>query len=152
MLSSALLLAASMVVGQAQASTPKEHLKDLKPLIGSWVYEGPLHDEAPGLGDEGDTMFSSITYRWILDRNAIQIDWLTKINGNKVDAGRSLIGWDETKRSIMEWAVTTDGSTSGPWKKEGEVWTYSFSGIGPDGQRAPSSSTRTSGPTDTRSN
>jgi hypothetical protein len=36
----------------------------------------------------------------------------------------------------MEWAVTNDGSSSGPWKKEGDVWTYSFSGIGPDGQRS----------------
>jgi hypothetical protein len=98
MLSTALLLAASMVVGQA--GDTEQHLKGLQWFVGEWRAEVQLQEGIPGVAEKGDQMEVLGSHRWILGRNAIQVDWTHKINGAEVSMGRGLIGWDGLSNTI----------------------------------------------------
>lgn len=138
MISTTLLLAASVVVGQARDTSSHPELKGLEPLIGSWKYEGTLHDDVPGLAEKGAEITAVNTFRWILRGKAIQLDWSTKIDGQLAGTGRALLGWDGTTNKIMEWALTDKGNHSGQWKRQGDQWIYTSAGMGPEGKTAAS--------------
>jgi hypothetical protein len=113
-----------------QAPQPNEHLAGLKPFIGSWIYDGPLKDEIPGLAKKGERIVATNSFRWILGGNAIRLTYETTKDGELIDAGEAVIGWDGTTEKIMEWAFTDAGNHYGEWKPEGDTWVYSNVGTG----------------------
>ena len=128
-----LVLAVLMVPGQADDVSAKDRLKGLEPLIGSWVYDGVLQEDAPGLGKKGDSFKLTASHRWVLGKSAFQLDWKTDVGGKEANRGRALVAWDPASKTIMEWAVSTSGNHSGQWTHKDNVWTYALCGIGSAG-------------------
>lgn len=81
MLTSSLLVASALLVGQADS--PSEHLKILQPLAGQWVCDGVLQSDAPGIGPKGTEFLAVISYSWAIDRSALQIQWSGKSSKKK---------------------------------------------------------------------
>ena len=75
MLSTTLLLAASMVVAQVEEGPPgHEHLKCYDQLIGTWCYDGPLLEDTPQ-AKKGSEFLAHMSFEWILDGAAIETKW-----------------------------------------------------------------------------
>jgi hypothetical protein len=136
MLSTAFLLAASMVVvGQAEETTSNyEHLKVLQPFLGSWTYEGVLHDDIPGLAIKGVNVRIPFRYRWILNRNALMMDWSVQVDSGADLDGKVLIGFDPKGNKIVSGEFTSSGRYShGEWSVEGNTLTITGRGVAADG-------------------
>ena len=127
MLSTAFLLAVSMVMGQAGGT--ERHLKGLQWFVGEWRAEVQLQEDIPQIAKKGDQMEVLGSHRWILGRNAIQVNWTHRINGEEVSAGRALIGWEGLSNKIMQWSVTKEGNSFGEWTQHGDRWSYAAKGV-----------------------
>ena len=115
MLSTTLLIASSLIAGQVER--PSEHLKVLQPLIGQWVYVGPVQSDSPGLGPKGTEVIAVITYTWAMNKNALRIQWVGKSAGRKPVQFVELVGWDGKQKELVSQGF---GSLGGV---EHNVWT-----------------------------
>ena len=116
MLSTALLLAASMTIGQS-GETADPNLKQLTPLVGSWKvtfdWPGMPFDEA------------KVTYRWKLKGRYLEARW-SKTDGT--DLGPELFAWDPIKKSIRMWGFDPESFYEATWSFDGKKWAGKFSG------------------------
>jgi hypothetical protein len=145
MLSTALLLAASMAIGQAEATASNyEHLKVLTPFLGSWGYEGPLHEEIPGFAEKGAKLRILFRYQWILNKNAILMDWSIQQDGGGAVDGKVLIGFDPKGGNIVSGEFTSLGEYShSEWSVEGKTLTIHGRGFAADGSDTAATVTNT---------
>jgi hypothetical protein len=130
MLSTTLLLAASVVVGQAeeQAETPLHDFGEV--YVGSWVGDITLIADWPGRNKkQGDEVPGYMKSKWAVGRNAIVEE------GAAAGAAYTTIYvWDPLTKKIRSRYVDTGGSTWGAtFSKAGDNWEWEVSGCLNDG-------------------
>ena len=134
MLSTALLLAASMVVGQGDGVvSDQKQIHELGWLIGRWEGQFVLPEGIPDLGPPGSIVSDEQSLRWILDKRFIQYNFTSRIDGEVSAEGREVIGWDASSKHLVHWCFGSTGlHGSGVWRRDGEAWVLDWSGTAPD--------------------
>ena len=89
-----------------------EHLKPHSPVIGMWRYDGPLLETIPGFASKGTKYTNELSWKWILDRNAIEITSFSKFEGDKSISGKGLIGWNAAKKEVAYGGMDSLGGMS----------------------------------------
>ena len=103
------LATCGLAFGQPSASSNYEQLKCHEPLIGDWVYDGPVLDEVPGFAEKGSKVVFRISWQWILDKNAIDVTWSMELEGKPTISGKGLIAWDKAASRIVGGGVDSGG-------------------------------------------
>jgi hypothetical protein len=143
MFSSALvLLAASMVIGQA-GEDPKpgpdyEQLKAMEWMIGDW--EADYVVASPGLGLDGfkpgARAHSTNSYYWMENKNYIGLKFRDEIDGKVAHEGFEMIGVDPQSRKTVHWLFSILGGWGpGEWTVEGKTWKLKWAGTTGDGTK-----------------
>ena len=142
MLSTALLLAASMVVGQAEK--PDLLHEWANDFGGTWTSNQAAERELPGLLKQGETFDVISTVKWALEGSVLQIDNIaTKSNGQQI-ALTGLIAWDPSTQKVkMVWFHEATAWGELLYRKEGDKWIADWSMIDTDGTRETSKLTMT---------
>jgi hypothetical protein len=132
---SAILLAASMVIGQAAQSEPVDQLKDFGWLIGSWEFGYAPPVDIPELGlVKGENVSGRITTSWKLKKNIVVMDWESRA-GRTVTLGHEIVAWDADKKQVVHVAFTSDGGClTGVFKQDGDAWVSDWSRNIPGGK------------------
>jgi len=142
MLSTSLLLAASMVVGQADASPNYEHLKAFDGLVGTWVYEGPLKEDVPDVATKDTPMAVRITWEWTLNKAVVEGEYMIKFKDLPKIEGKRLFGWNAADNQIV-WghmnSLGVVGVGNATFSEDGK--TLRIAGKGIDGRGNKSSGT-----------
>ena len=141
MLSTALLLAASMVVGQnALSSTTEAQFKEYgQSMVGSWTGEATLAADWQGFGAKGEKITGEAVSKWILGKKAIQGSW--KLGGAK---GKSLTVWCPASKQIKVFQVHDSGDfTEAIITREGDKWAFKYAGESAEGKTISGASTLT---------
>ena len=142
MFSTALLLAASMVVGQgSETSKPGpdyQHLKAMEWMIGDWEAEYVV--TSPGLGLDGFTPGAKVhsfnSYFWMENKNYIGLRFRDEIDGEVVHAGFEVIGVDPHSRKTIHWLFSILGGWGpGEWSVDGRTWKLKWNGTTADGTK-----------------
>ena len=146
MLSTALLLAMSMVMGQAEkADQPtqkvatNEHLKVLEPLIGTWLHKHPAGIDWESVGVKtGDPLITRAVYSWVANGNGIQLVRTEELPSGKLifERRRELIAWNAETKQIVSFRIGPRGrSAHCKWKQEGEDWIMECDFVETTGER-----------------
>ena len=145
MLSTTLLLAASMVVGQAEAKSPMkpivyEHLKALECFVGKWESKATLPDDTPQsekLGElSGKEVVIRSTVRWTPGMCAQIENANYNIRGVEVIKGTAIRAWDQAAKNICSHTFTSHkGTWAGVWVKVGDKWIHEFEGTDLDDKK-----------------
>ena len=97
-----LIMASSMVIGQAQAAdltVPKDVLNELERLIGDWKVEGEMG---------GEPMTFTISHTWAPGKHAVL--WTGTFSGLGMKAtGCGMYGWDTANKVIRSSEYWTNG-------------------------------------------
>ena len=140
MLSTSLLLAASLVVGQAdiaaeQTKANVPHVADLAWLVGDWQGEYVLPEGVPEMGPAGSKVVSMHTWRWTLGKKFITLRIQEEINGKVASAGEEILGKDQGTGALAHWFFGSTGiHGSGTWRRDGNQWELKWRGFGPGGK------------------
>ena len=134
MVSAAFLLAASMVMGQAEgAASRQKHIQELGWLIGRWEGEFVLPEGIPDLGQPGSIVSDEQSFKWILNKSFIQYNFTSRIDGKVSSEGMEVVGWDAQSGKLMHWVFGSTGLHGlGVWRRDGEAWVLDWSGTAPD--------------------
>ena len=141
MLSSCLLLAASMVVGQTSASSNYEHLKQIEWIIGEIEWTSEAEKEIPGVCEKGDKLCGWAEHEWVLNKNAIvvRLSIETADKGIEVLSYQGMIGWDAGETRIVSGGFNSIGSHStSVWSCEGDKWLLKGKGVLGTGEKTTS--------------
>ena len=106
MLTSALLITASLVLGQAEKPQSNfEHLKALDSVTGEWI--GTVQTE-----DGSEPIEVLLSYEWVLNKN-VQLGVLSiKRDDEKIEALRVMRVWDAATKQIKVFVVSFEGAHS----------------------------------------
>ena len=124
------VLAASIAVGEVERTdNPLHEFGSL--IVGRWIGEVSVEADWPGVGKKGDKAMRTNTVRWIVDRNAIEIEWHM---GEAM--GKGIFFKEPTKNQITSYGVETNGGASKViiTKKDG-AWVWTASGMYEDGTK-----------------
>ena len=100
MFSTAFLLAASMVVGQAEPKVPEDFQAAMQYLVGEWIVEGNINGE-------GFTL--TMTYSWAPGKHCLILT-ATNDNENALrNSGTGIIGRDPSTNELVETAYLHSG-------------------------------------------
>ena len=129
MLSALILLAASMVVGQAEqvkVAVPQEVLSFFGNFVGEWRMEG--------VALEG-TMSGVNTWKWAEGKHCLTYDTVWKEAGGTARA-LAICGWDSAKKQLVETEYWTGGGTNTLRysKINDALWKGTMSGVEADGK------------------
>lgn len=114
----AFAVVASAALGQLEAGSTHEHLKELSTLIGQWKVEGI---------DAGQETSGYMKVEWMHDKNFILTKSVTKDPNGKDLPFTTIIGWDPVNKQIQEWGFGGYGGYGHcTWKKSGNIWTLTF--------------------------
>lgn len=123
MLSTTVLLAASMIAGQAHGEKAIDpNLKPLTPLVGSWDVEF----DWPDLPVEK----AKVTYSWVLHGKYLEARWRA-IDGEFL--GSEYFAWDPTEKEIRLWGFDPWSFSNATWKISGNKWTGTYTSVSFDG-------------------
>ena len=137
MLSTALLLAASMV-GQADANTTGfALLKEwASAFTGEFTYETTTNFAIEGVCEKGDKYENCSSTEWIQEDVALVKKTDHKVKGKTVASGVALIGWDAVKGAIVTTYMDSLGARlNGTITKKGDQWITRFEGTLGDGRK-----------------
>ena len=131
---STLLVASSMLVTQVSATSPSwEHLKALDPLVGEWVYEGPLQEGLVGL-PTGDAVRMQFSFQWILDKAVLRWEWKITARDKEIVQGIEHLGWNAKEKKIVSVMFATNGDfDTSQWSVEKSSFTSHYTGSLADG-------------------
>jgi uncharacterized protein (TIGR02246 family) len=104
-----------------EASSPGEHLVDLKWLVGDWIAE---------------TADSAVEHHfgWSEDGNFILGEFSVRTDGQQVMDGTQRIGWDPLAKQIRSWIFDSEGGyLESEWTEFEDGWMVRISGVRPDG-------------------
>ena len=108
----AVLSLGSLANGQQQPAASYEQLKSFDQLAGTWIYEGPALEDIPGLVAKGDRVTVRTSWQWILDKHALETQWVIEIPEKFSLVGRGLIAWDGAGSRIVGGGVDSTGGHS----------------------------------------
>lgn len=123
-----LVVAASMVVGQAAAGqTPIDQFGDA--FAGRWVGEVKLVADWPGLGSKGEKIVGFIRATRVAGKSAVKFDWVI---GDSVE--HCLHVWDAANEKIRFLSSSSKGTIyHGEMSKSGDSWPWQLEGSFKDG-------------------
>jgi hypothetical protein len=129
MLSTSILLAASMVVGQAEqvkVAVPQEVLSFFGYFVGEWRMEGVALDGA---------VSGVNTWKWAEAKHCLTYDSLWKDKNGTAHA-LAICGWDPAKKQLVETEYWTGGGTNTLRysKISDALWEGTMSGVESDGK------------------
>ena len=134
MLSTALLLVGSMVVGQAEV--PEQFKEYGKAFAGKWISEFELDADIPGVAKRGDKVAVRGTTDWILENTAVEGNWSADLNGKPAGTGKWIASWDRSSNEIVSFGVDSFGGRGqSVFKKVGDRWIETATYVGPDGRK-----------------
>lgn len=105
----ALAIATAQSYGQDEPAPYFEHLKILSPLIGTWTYDGPVLEDVPDIAKKGSKIVAQISYKWILNKNAIEENWEAELEGGLKFSGKALFGWNAADKKIVVGSMNSIG-------------------------------------------
>lgn len=109
---SAGILVCGMAHGQEEPGPNQELLKSHRPVIGTWRYEGPLLESIPEFAEKGTKYVNQISWKWILDKYAVEIAWFSEFEDGKRISGKGLIGWNAAEKEITFGGMDSSGGIS----------------------------------------
>ncbi|MCI0460935.1 MAG: hypothetical protein L0Z62_28635 [Gemmataceae bacterium] len=133
------------VVGLSQGqgkATPSnyEHLKQLEWLIGTHTDETVAKKDEPGAVKKGDKLTWTLSYKWALNKNAIQTSLTIKTKSATVWERAGMIGWDTANKQLVSGAFNSAGGHAmAIWSSKDGKW-Y-IKGKGSNGEGKSTSST-----------
>jgi hypothetical protein len=139
MLSTTLLLAASIVVGQAQAPTGNyEHLKQLEWIVGTWEAEVEAREAGPGF-EAGQKVQLRMENEWQLQKNIIAVAWTVKVHDFTLSAHQGIIGYDAANERVVSGGFDSlGGYRYAVWSGESPEWMADRTGAEGDGKKVSS--------------
>lgn len=124
---------ASLVVGNAYAESPADHMKKLEPFIGEWVYIGPVQEDL-SIAGKGGQVIAHNRFRWAIGKSAVVLEWSFRPEGQEAELGIELLGWDRKAKAIRSIMQTKSGAQdSGAWSFDGTTLKWSGSGLDAEG-------------------
>jgi hypothetical protein len=142
MLSASLILAASILVGQAEKPSPGyEHLKSLEFLVGDWEVKGALWVDVPGVIPKGSQFVGHGHYEWTWNKSAIQWKWTIDYGKGVVLYAGGTIIWNPGKRQITSVSTNSLGAYGqGVWTfdAQGKDWIVTDKQIDAEGKETSS--------------
>jgi hypothetical protein len=146
MLSTAVLMAASMVVGQADRESSYEHMKDLEMLIGTSVGVFELPVGRPEIGEARSKIERRVSARWALNRSVVVFRFSRLVDDEPTVKWMELAYWNPEMNRIEHSILVPGGSSStGVWSKEGDELILRWSVVLPDVKYAGISRMRSTG-------
>ncbi len=133
----AVLLACGVAYSQDEPGANYEHLKSYDQLIGNWIYDGPLLEDSPVFGDKDSKMIVRISRRWILNKNAIEMNWSIEVKGDTVMSGKGMTGWDSAEGKIIGGGMNSRGGhglDTATYDEATKTWTIAAKGVDAKGQ------------------
>jgi hypothetical protein len=107
---SAVLVVSGVAWAQERPDASPEQLKCYEPLVGNWVYQGPALEEIPGVLAKGDSMVARFTWKWIVNKHALETRWTLEAPAKTTVEGRGLIAWDSAESRIVGGSVDSVGA------------------------------------------
>ena len=132
-----LLLACGVTHGQDEPGPGFEHLKSCGPFIGTWRYEGPLLEEVPDFAAKGSDVVFQLSWKRILNKSAVEYNWLVKFDNGTELSGKDLIGWNADQDEIVQGGMSSTGAIrmgSVTFDTEAKSMTMTTKGIAGDGE------------------
>ncbi len=131
---SSLIVVSTMLVTQATETSPSwKHLQELDPLVGTWVFEGPLQGELVGL-PKGTSVRMEFSFQWVLNKAVLRWEWKISAGGKQVAHGLEHLGWNAKEGKIVGVMFSTDGDfDTSHWTIEKNAFTSHFIGSLADG-------------------
>jgi hypothetical protein len=78
-------------------------------MLGTWKYEGPLLEDVPGMAEKGSKFSVTLTWRRILDKQAVMESWSGEFEGGKTFSGKALIGWNAAEKKLVYGSMNSNG-------------------------------------------
>lgn len=103
------LVATFVACGAAVGAEPNEHLKDFGPFIGNWRYEGPFLHDVSDEGEKGTKCVVDFSWRWILGKHAVMMDWSVNFEEGATLSGKKLSGWNAAEEKIVGGGMSSMG-------------------------------------------
>ena len=103
----------SVLVAEDDGKPTYEALKVFEPLIGDWEGKSESLGIFEGLPDRGTKKtINKTTYRWLVDRTAVQREWETLADDGKtvINIGTSIFTLDPITKNIVSTNFGYDGS------------------------------------------
>ena len=110
-----LILCAMVVLGcgvsyaQGKTGTNFEHLKCYGPMLGTWRYEGPSLEDVPDAAKKGTECVFQVSWRWILNKSAVEEVFTLEFEGGKKFSWKGLVGWNAAQKKIVYGGMSSDG-------------------------------------------
>ena len=112
-------------------------MKSYEALIGTWVYEGPLLEDVPGLAKKGSQYYFEGTFEWILEKSAIEENWQARFEDGATISAKGLTGWGDKK-------LVSGGMFSGggyfladvTLNQDGRTWIYKSKVVDAEGKKS----------------
>jgi hypothetical protein len=136
MLSTSLLLAASMVVGQAEASPNYGHLKAFDGLIGTWLYRGPVQEDVPNLPGKDTPMLVHSSWKWIFNKAVVENSYALRFKDSAKVEGKTMYGWNAAEKKIVSGGMNSIGGMGlgeASFSDDGKVLTVAIKSVDGDG-------------------
>jgi hypothetical protein len=124
MLSTAMVLAASMALGQAdQVSAHYEHLKALEVFVGDWQFT---------FTQKGVDIFKgTVSYKWVKNKVFLQA---TACDEKGDHVATEMYGWDAAAKKMRLWTFKPDGGRNeAVISVEGDIFSGDYDMMQPDG-------------------
>ena len=86
----------------------------------------------PLIGEEGTKVVTNVTWRWMLKRDFIVINFKRQV-GDEMQLGKEIVGWDAKSGQLVHWLFWDGGyHGKGEWSLDGDKWVLRWSLTGPD--------------------
>jgi hypothetical protein len=139
MLSTTLLLATSMIVGQAEVPTGNyEHLQQLEWIVGTWEAEIEAQEGGPGI-EAGQKIQLRMENELQLQKNVISLAWTVRVEDFTLSAHQAMIGYDAANDRVVSGGFNSRGGYGyAVWSGEGPKWMADRTGAEGDGKKVSS--------------
>ena len=119
----AVVLTASMVVGQAQ---PSDQIKALGWMIGDWKGADTAEEDIAGIVAKGEKLAVSMSFNWVLDKAKIKWDLEIKGASGGTYKGIAIMGQDKEGKLKHWWFDNVAFQTPdvAEWSNDGDTWTF----------------------------
>jgi hypothetical protein len=126
------VLSCSLASCEDDPQSTHEHLKGMSWAVGDWVAEFTMPPGYPSIGPEGAKVVISASWRWMLKRDFMVVDFKREVDG-EMQLGKEIIGWDARSEKLVHWLFWNGGfHGDGEWSRHGDTFNLKWSMTDPD--------------------